>query len=254
MDEEHWLSCTDPTPMLEFLRDSGRMSERKLRLLICVCCRHVWPIFQDTPDGKVVEMAEGHAEGLTPRKQLRAVRRAVADRLQEGMGWREEDSALMLDTFEGFHFEDAPSRVAGMTAAIVAARSITETLEHRHVRQALRMLADIQPATRKDDRRRQCKRQQCHAIRDLAGKPFRAEGGIDPAWLAWNARTVRRLAEVAYQERLLPQGTLDPGRPAGLADALEESGCGNEELLGHLRGPGPHYAGCWAVDLLSGRE
>ena len=37
-----------------------------------------------------------------------------------------------------------------------------------------------------------------------------------------------------------------------LADALEEAGCANEEILGHLRGPGPHTRGCWVVDLLLG--
>jgi hypothetical protein len=35
-----------------------------------------------------------------------------------------------------------------------------------------------------------------------------------------------------------------------LADALEEVGGADEALLGHLRGPGPHVRGCWAVDLV----
>jgi hypothetical protein len=39
-----------------------------------------------------------------------------------------------------------------------------------------------------------------------------------------------------------------------LADALEEVGCTDAGLLGHLRGPGPHVRGCWAVDLLLGRS
>jgi hypothetical protein len=37
-----------------------------------------------------------------------------------------------------------------------------------------------------------------------------------------------------------------------LADALEEAGCGDADLLGHLRSPGPHVRGCLAVDLLLG--
>ncbi len=39
-----------------------------------------------------------------------------------------------------------------------------------------------------------------------------------------------------------------------LADALEKAGCDNEEILRHLRGPGPHGRGCFVVDLLLGKE
>jgi hypothetical protein len=52
----------------------------------------------------------------------------------------------------------------------------------------------------------------------------------------------------------LPAGQLDPTRLAVLADAVEEAGCTDADLLGHLRGPGPHVRGCWAVDLLLGKE
>jgi hypothetical protein len=37
MTEQEWLECTDPTPMLEFLRE--RTSDRKLRLFACACCQ-----------------------------------------------------------------------------------------------------------------------------------------------------------------------------------------------------------------------
>jgi hypothetical protein len=55
------------------------------------------------------------------------------------------------------------------------------------------------------------------------------------------------LARAAYEERSLPSGTIDPARLAVLADALEDSGCNDPALLGHLRGPGPHVRGCWAL-------
>ena len=35
---------------------------------------------------------------------------------------------------------------------------------------------------------------------------------------------------------------------------MEEAGCDEADLLAHLRGPGPHVRGCWAVDLLLGKS
>lgn len=40
----------------------------------------------------------------------------------------------------------------------------------------------------------------------------------------------------------------DPARLAVMADALEEAGCRDADLLAHLRSPGPHARGCFAVD------
>jgi hypothetical protein len=65
---------------------------------------------------------------------------------------------------------------------------------------------------------------------------------------------VTNLAAVAYEERQLPSGELDPARLAVLADALEESGCTNGDILGHLRQPGTHVRGCWALDKVLGKE
>jgi hypothetical protein len=39
-----------------------------------------------------------------------------------------------------------------------------------------------------------------------------------------------------------------------LADALEDAGCADATLLAHLRGPGPHACGCWALDLILSKD
>jgi len=38
-----------------------------------------------------------------------------------------------------------------------------------------------------------------------------------------------------------------------LADALEDAGCADADLLEHLRSPGPDVRGCWALDLVPGK-
>jgi hypothetical protein len=76
---------------------------------------------------------------------------------------------------------------------------------------------------------------------------------LDPARLAWQGGAVRKLAEAVYEERERPSGHLDAARLAVLADMLEEAGCADADLLRHLRGPGPHVRGCWAIDTLLGR-
>jgi hypothetical protein len=91
-------------------------------------------------------------------------------------------------------------------------------------------------------------REQTHLIRDVFGLlPFRravADASI-------RTRDVGAMAEAAYAERALPSGHLESARLAVLADALEDAGASGD-LLEHLRSPGPHIRGCWAVDLCLG--
>jgi hypothetical protein len=90
---------------------------------------------------------------------------------------------------------------------------------------------------------REALRDQADLIREIFGNPFRPVA-LDPTWLT---PTVRQLAEAIYQERVFERLPI-------LADALEEAGCGQGDILGHLRGGGEHCRGCWVIDLLTGRE
>ena len=45
-------------------------------------------------------------------------------------------------------------------------------------------------------------------------------------------------------------GKWEMGPLAILADALQDAGCDNDDILDHCRGPGPHVRGCWALDLV----
>jgi hypothetical protein len=95
---------------------------------------------------------------------------------------------------------------------------------------------------------------QCDLLRCLFGNAFRPAPAVDPTWQTWHGSVVPNLVRAAYQARGLPEGTLENQRLVILADALEDTGCSDAELLGHLRGPGPHVRGCWALDLILSRE
>jgi hypothetical protein len=61
MTEAEWLSCTDPTPMLEFLR--GKASDRKLRLFGVACCRRVPSLFPDEQSYNALDLVERFSDG-----------------------------------------------------------------------------------------------------------------------------------------------------------------------------------------------
>lgn len=80
-------------------------------------------------------------------------------------------------------------------------------------------------------------------LRDVVGNPF-GPIALDPAWLTSD---VLALARGIYDERAFDRMPI-------LADALQDAGCENADVLNHCRGDGPHVRGCWVVDLLLGRS
>jgi len=86
---------------------------------------------------------------------------------------------------------------------------------------------------------------QPHAfcLRDIFGNPFHPLS-FNPSW---QTTTVQQLADAIYQEKAFDRLPI-------LADALEDAGCDSTDLLNHLRQPGEHVRGCWALDLVLGKE
>ena len=64
---------------------------------------------------------------------------------------------------------------------------------------------------------------------------------------AWLTATVRSIAAAIDRDRAFDRLPI-------LADALEEAGCTNADVLLHCRQPGEHVRGCWVVDLVLGKE
>jgi len=80
-------------------------------------------------------------------------------------------------------------------------------------------------------------------VREIFGNPFHPVA-VEPRW---QTETVVAIATGIYAERAFDRLPI-------LADALEEAGCDNGDVLSHCRGPGPHVRGCWVVDLLLRKE
>jgi hypothetical protein len=90
MNEEQWLSCTDPTSMLVFLR--SKASDRKLRLFAVACCRAIWHLFGDECSRRAVEVSERYADGLVDRDELDDVNDIAWD-CSEVAGWVSSSSS-----------------------------------------------------------------------------------------------------------------------------------------------------------------
>jgi hypothetical protein len=84
---------------------------------------------------------------------------------------------------------------------------------------------------------------QADRLRELVGNPLRL-ATITSAWLTAN---VVSIAQAIYAERAFERMPI-------LADALEDAGCTNADILEHCRGGGEHVRGCWVVDLVLGKS
>jgi hypothetical protein len=216
MTEDDWRACCDPQRMLGLL--GTRANGRKLRLFGCGCVRRAWALL-DERGRWAVEAAEEVANGRVAPGAMRSA-------WSVSFGGGEADvAAEVARAAEAVCYLEAD--LAAQEAALACARAADQADMERSAQAAL--------------------------LRDVFN-PFRPARLVQPAWRAWGGGTVARLAQAAYEEWALPAGILDITRLCILADALEDAGCTDAELLGHLRGPGPHLRGCWAIDAVLGKS
>jgi hypothetical protein len=215
--EAEWPGSADPRPMLEACR--GKVSERKLRLFAVACCRGLGPLLQDPRIITALDVAEQHADGAATQADLEAALRgaAQAQRAQRRKALLYAYAAVM----------DACGPV-GLGAAEKAAWAAAAAADSRatygeHLR---RTRPDLYASL-------------AALLRDVLGNPFRPVP-VDPSWLT---PAVVRLAQSVYDARAFDRLPI-------LADALEQAGCTDAEVLGHCRQPGTHARGCWVIDGL----
>lgn len=222
MTEQEWLACTDSQKMLEFA--GGKLSERKLRLFAVACCRRIWHLFRDQRSRKAVEMAEQFADGLLDRKRLVQARDEASEAKRQFV-----TPTQVVDWRAACAAQDATrdtGRSAGSNCSSEASRAVN--------------LGDTNYCDPAEQQ------QQTHILRCIYGSLFR-RSALDPACLTWHDGLVVSMAQRMYDSR-------DFSDMPVLADALEEAGCANQEMLSHCRMKGDHVRGCWVIDLLLKKE
>jgi hypothetical protein len=254
LTEAEWLSAESTHALLCELtqhRGAARAAAgRRLRLFGCACCRQFWHLFADEDSRRAVAVAERFADGRASRGELEAARQSAEAAEQCAMG-RVLELMGGRTSWEGALPEPlVAAQQARGTAAAAAAAAATGDLARAAKSTALQcVLAAGAGRDRWEDGRpvqQAVEAMQCALLRDLFD-PFGPPPAVLAHVLAHNGGAARGLAESIYEGRRFEDLPV-------LADLLEEAGCADAALLGHLRGPGLHVLGCWALDTLLGKS
>jgi hypothetical protein len=250
MIESEWKLCKDPRQMLDWLRNSDKLTERKARLFAIAFCRCLWPRLTDEREQprKALEVAERYVEGAATEAELRQAHNAYHAEvymLREAKSWWGQRVLEFLHkTFPSDHwaYDFPPTSFDFAILGSVSRKAI------KGVNVLAREVARLPDEFRgnRDLAIPENASELCHVFRDIFGNPFHPVA-FDWTLLRWNDGLLGKLAQRIYDEKawdLLPV----------LADALEEAGYTDQDALGHLRGPELHFRGCHVIDLLLNRE
>ncbi|WP_157470099.1 hypothetical protein [Gemmata sp. SH-PL17] len=198
---------------------------RRLRLFGVACARQVAHLFADG-DQTALQVSERFADGLASQAELMALSRPLLDGAP-GLGPLVSDSVgWAVLVFSGTHPAKDPDNLhmwQPFEAALFAARALAKEAGQIEAFTAARakqveLIQDLAP--------------RGHALRILS---------------VWLTPDVLALARGIYEDQ-------DFSAMPILADALQDAGCDNDDILSHCRGPGPHVRGCWVVDSVLGKE
>jgi hypothetical protein len=192
-------------------------------LLVAACLRRVWDWLVDPRTRKAVEVAEKFADGLATEVQLKKAR-------ETGLRVFSEPGDL-LPREPHWKMYAFPVEAACMD------ESINDALNYVAEATAWSKVGTPDAVNEPE------KRSQAQLVREIFGNPFRPV----PFSSSWRNDTALALARQMYESREYSAMPI-------LADALQDAGRDNEDILDHCRGPGPRVRGCWVVDLVLGKE
>jgi hypothetical protein len=206
--------------MLGYLE--GKVSDRKLRLFVCACCRYIWLNYPECCSlDETLDIAESFADRAATPSELAPANKDI-DRAKYEMSYVLNSVGDSLE----IAFQSQPMNVEGAARAAKLALGFIDRIDWRSV-------TGESPELRLSTERAS----QCDRLRCLFGPlPFRS---ISPSG-SWLTPTVMYVAQTIYSERDFDALPL-------FAEALEQSGCDEPEILDHCREQELHVRGCWVV-------
>ena len=228
MTEAEWLSCEFSTPMLEHLRANGLGSWRRRFLLAVACSRRVASVM--SPEGL---MALAVAERFVAGEATEAEREAAFDASGTAMS-----EAINLQTHKADYcayrlVQLAKERAFPATWNDDYAAWIAQTAPEAFGWKGVKKWDEPVLFAHR--------REIADWVRDIFGNPFHPVT-FDPAWRTPGVSSLARRIHDALAFDRMPS----------LADALEELGCRDAEILSHCRVPTGHVRGCWVIDVILG--
>lgn len=228
MTEAEWLTTKLPLYMLREYPTTW--DQRNVRLFWCACTCRWWNLLTDERTRQLVEEAERHPEADTDwfvRERRFALEGYINWNNRTHSGVRFDSWAL--DAFLGtppgslMNLVGSLAYLAADTAVSVSPEPVAQWYARERAETAE-------------------KAWQCDLIREIFGNPFRRVD-VSP----WLTSDVKLLARGIYEEKAFDRMPI-------LADALQDAGCDNVNVLDHCRDTGTeHVRGCWVVDLLLGK-
>jgi len=243
MTQAEWLACTATYEMSRFLE--GKATLRKWRLVAVACLRRVVSYRtvqvefdnRSEPDWRaIIKVVEEFIEGRVDETRLARAHQTCRSGVFSSL------------TKPAHDFDSSDARLIVHIAAIDSRYSVPdyEVGSQQHRFYCAKTEAPRNRAQAAEERA------QCDIFRCVFGHIFSQdsilnEPIIKPVLLQWNDGIVRKIAQAIYDDRAFDHMPI-------LADALEDAGCDNADMLMHCRSGGEHVRGCWVVDLLLGKS
>ena len=243
MTEADWLSCTTrPAAMLRHVR--AKAGRRKLQLLSCACCRLVWEHIPDERLRAAVGAAERFADGEASENEYASALAVINEIGPDRAVWGWADMPAACESVWVVRSAFQSQLLSGLE------RAIGWTVE------CAGREAGPAEQTASERGRLGTRNQVCNLFREIIGNPFRPwaiPAGYPSGGLFLPDGRRIPLTDAVYYLAAGVQADQAFDRLPVLADAAEEAGVTDRELLDHLRHGTGHVRGCWALGVLLGK-